>query len=809
MADHASEQTLQELLQQAQQMNASLTKLSNVLGKGSTASPDAAKGAKEASENMNNLNSGMSKFLPTVSAASGAFGVLSVAVGAVSKIFGVLGGMISGLFDKIGKVAGILGEFAMVAASGQMKLSNMVDVMGDLAEQIPLVGGLFSALIMPMKMVIQRQEESLEMFRDMAKVGAGVGQSLETLRVDARSTGLSMEEYGRVIKANGQIFASMGGDVQSGVKMFNKNMNALMGSDSEISRAMFGMGYTTEEAAGAMAAYMRSQGSLNKQGLQDSKATAQSALELAQQMQLLSETTGKSRQMIQEELEASQREQNWQAYIATLAPEEAKKATEKLNYALATGGKDAGDMLKTKLMTGITLPLTESQKRQDAIMGGGLSRLVDGIGNATGSVEEMGNQFARSRHQYAVETDQAVKDVGMISALQVAKGEKGLISAEQIANRNRMLEDGKVVSAEKAMKDEAERRQRIKDAGATDAASIAQQTQNLRTFGNVIDGLIGMLTGPFLKPFLDITGKFQDIATTLAKDMQPTIQKFSDWFTPWVNKFTSIKSWDEFKIVMFAFWEDIKKKAGPMVKELWESARPILAEGFSKLISFIWEAIKTAITPDWWNKLFGDSDKEKEKKQKEVESAQKELSRLKELKAEYEKKNPGKKWEETNVGSLGADRMKKLEATVSGTAPAPSVNNAQLVRDWAYSIMTKQADSAPASIAKEVDQVIKNPDETLKKSVDDYNAAIKQKAADEKARQEKEAAEAKTAAAKPTEKATSAPAAPAVVASEPKADAATTLNSLVSQLVRLNAETAEATKRTANLIASNGNLFRA
>ena len=813
MADYASEQTLQELLQQAQQMNASLTKLSNVLGKGSTASPDTAKASKEASDSMNNLNSSMSKFLPTVTAVSGAFGVLSVAVGAVSKIFGVLGGMISGLFDKIGKVAGILGEFAMVAASGNMKLSNMIDVMGDLAEQIPLVGGLFAALIAPMKMVIQRQEETLEMFRKMSAVGAGVGESLETLRVNARSTGLTMDEYAKVVGENSQVFATMGGDVQAGLKLFNKNMQAVMGPGSEVSRAFFGMGYSAEEAAGALANYMKSQGSMNKQGLQDSKASAQAALELAQQTQLLAETTGKRRQQVQEELEAAQQEQNWQAYLAGLSEKEAKEATAKLSYALQVGGKDAGDMLKTKLMTGITLPLTESAKKQDAITAGAYSNLVDGIANARGSMTEQQQQMAQANAQFVRKYDQSVKDFGQVSALQVAQGKAGLLDATAVANRNRQMQDGRMKTEEQIVKEEMAKLEKIRAAGGSDAATLAQQTQNLREFGNVIDRIIGTLAGPLLGPILKLTESFQGVATTLAKELEPYFVKFGTFMGEWVTKFTSIKSWEEFKTVMFAFWEDVKLKAGPLIRDVWESTKPVLFDAIKNLFSFLWDALKAAVIPQW---MRSDTDSEKaeaaaeerKKKEAELERAKRDLANAEQAK-ERIKKTGGFQWQ-ADLAQSAADKQKAKIAQLEGElGTAPSPDNAQLVRDWAYSIMTKQADSAPASIAKEVDQVIKNPDETLKKSVDDYNAAVKQKAADEKARQEKQAAEAKTAAAKPTEPTVTAPAAPAVVASEPKVDAAATLNSMVSQLIRLNAETAEATKRTANLIASNGNLFRA
>lgn len=834
MADQATEQTLQDLLQQAQQMNATLIKISNILGKGSTAAPGAgAASAAAAANSMQTLSAGMSRLAPAAGMVGTAFNVLGVAINGVVKIFGMLGGLVSGLFDKIGKVASILGDFALTAAAGNMKLSDMVSVMGDLAEQIPIVGGLFAALISPMKLVIQRQEETLEMFRKISAVGAGVGESLETLRLNARSTGLTMDEYSKVVSENGQVFATMGGDVQSGLKLFTKNMQAVMGPGSEVSRAFFGMGYTAEEAAGALANYMRSQGSMNKQGLQDSKASAQAALELAQQTQLLSETTGKRRQQVQEELEAAQKEQNWQAYLAGLSEKEAKEATAKLSYALQVGGKDAGDMLKTKLMTGVTLPLTESAKKQDAITGGALSGLVDGIGNARGSMTEQQQQMAQANAQFVRKYDQSVKDFGNVSALQVAQGKQGLLDATAIANRNRQMQDGKMKTEDQIVREEMAKLEKIKAAGGSDAAALAQQTQNLREFGNIIDRIIGTLAGPLLGPILKLTESFQGVATTLAKELEPYFKTFGEWLGKWVNKFTDIKSWEEFKAVMFAFWEDIKAKAGPMIKDVWESVKPVMLEAIKNLFDFLWEGIKSSVLPRWAR-----SDTESEKAEdaaKERKKKEEDLARLTEniRKVEEAKAKLGDSWLDNQRRSAMESNIKRMksrqeslqselgasptsskpaapqQAASSGAAPAAS-NNAQLIRDWAYSIMTGQAKDAPASIAKQVDEVVKNPDATLKKSVDDYNAAIKRKAEEEKARKDREAEAAKAAASKPAESAKPAETAVAAPAAAPETnkDSAALLNSMVAQLVRINTETAEATKKTANLIASNGNLFR-
>lgn len=839
MADYASEQTLQDLLQTAKSMNASLNKLASVLGKPTAAgaAPGPSKVNQAAEQAQKNLNAQASKLAPAMGATTKAFGVLSTTLSAVGGVLTKLSGFLSGLVNIASNVTGILGEFAAAATKGNMKLSDMVQVMGDLANQIPIVGGLLSSFAGVMKFAIQRQEETLDMFRSMSKVGAGVGESLESLRSQARSTGLTMKDYQGVVEKNADIFAMAGGNVNAGVKQFSKTMNVMMGKDSEISRSFFGMGFTAEEAAGSLATFMRMQGSANKQGLQDSKSSAQAALELAQQMQELSQTTGKRRQQIQEELEEATREQNWQAYLAGLTEKDAKEAAMKLNYALQHGGKEAGTMLKTKLMTGITMPMTEAAKKQDALMGGAMTRFVDGVGDAKGSIADMNKSFDKANVGLVGATDTAYKQFGTVSALQVAQGKQGLMDATLIANKNRAMQDGRLKSEEQQLKDAAAVRQKIKDSQFSDAATLAQQTQNLREFGNIIDGIIGTLVGPFLKPILELTGSFGAMATNMATIIKPYADQFGKWFGGWVEKFTNIKSWEQFKATMQLFWEDVKAWTVPRIKKLWEEdVKPVLIDALKGIFSLAWDAIKSmlySLLPDFMKGSDTGEKSDEEKQLKKDEEAAK-LARAKQTLAQEEdtkkkrevfvknataggmKEKEAQSLAQQNFKGPDAEAIKAAKAVLAGQpAPAAQPDQAKLVRDWAYSVMTGQnkESDVPASIKDKVKEAQSDPG--LKKLADDFNSSVAKQQADEKAAIEKAAAEAKAETAKAQQKKPELGTPPVLTpegaarAGQTTADtSANLLNTQLAQLIRVNIETAEATKKTANLIAGNGNLFR-
>ena len=145
MAGDASEQSLQELIAEAKNMSASLAKLSSILGKTAGAGAKASPSIDSAAKTINDMGAGMSKVLPLMGPAGVAIKALTIAVEAVGKVFSMLGGLISGLFSGLSNVAGILGSFAMTISKGEMKVSDLVGVMGDLAAQVPIVGGALSS----------------------------------------------------------------------------------------------------------------------------------------------------------------------------------------------------------------------------------------------------------------------------------------------------------------------------------------------------------------------------------------------------------------------------------------------------------------------------------------------------------------------------------------------------------------------------------------------------------------------------------------------------------------------------------------
>jgi 3-oxoacyl-ACP reductase-like protein len=123
-------------------------------------------------------------------------------------------------------------------------------------------------------------------------------------------------------------------------------------------------------------------------------------------------------------------------------------------------------------------------------------------------------------------------------------------------------------------------------------------------------------------------------------------------------------------------------------------------------------------------------------------------------------------------------------------------------------MMTGQDTSKmPATIKNDVEAMKNDP--TVKQRVDEYKAHMTLQASQEKARREAEAQAAKTAASQPAPAATPAPAPTQMTrVQDSSASTANVLNTQLATLIRASLETAEHTKKTASILASNGNALR-
>jgi hypothetical protein len=802
MADYASEQTLQELLAEAKAMNANLQKMASVLGRAPAGNGGAAAGGGGAAAGVASAAAGMAGLAKSISPASLALTALGGALSLVTKAFGVIGSIIGDLAGRLGNAVGAVVGFAKSMVDGTATLTSMVGMFGEMAKQIPLVGGALGGLISIVGMVVGRLEDSFKMYKDLANSGMTFSGSLIEMRTQVQNAGLSVSEFAGIAKANGELFATMGGNVQKGGDLFLKSQQVL---SNELKAEFAGLGMSAAEASTFLVSYMKSQGSMNKDSLRDSRANAQAALELAQNTQFLSEAVGKQRDMIQKEIDEKMKEQNFEAYLSGLDAKDAAIAREKYAYALQKSGKDTAAMVMTGLMTGVVQPATAAQARQAAITGGATVDFVESLVNAKGGPDELNRTFAGANAKLVDATRESYKNIGTVNALGMAQGKADMYGQGQLAEMNR--QKGK--TQQQMIDDEIAMRKKIKDKLPTgDAAGIGKAQMTLKEAGLKLSSAMDTIIGAFSGPLVNALSKAADFIGKHADKIEEYGNDFSEWLGKWVGDFSNVNNWEEFKVVMNGFWASIKEKVGPILKDLWDSVKPVLANAINGLFEMMWTGVKTALLPRLLRK---DTDEEKAADiKKKIENLEKREADAREAL----EKNPNDAKAQRNLkmaeSELSSQRfaLKELQSGSSST-PAPAPDQAKVARDWAFKLMTGRADekNVPPEIKDQVATAKQDP--TLIKQADDYKARVAQEAAQEKARQEAAAQAAKNAPTPaPAATPTPAPSAAPKPAQESSASAANVLNTQLATLVRASLETAEHTKKTASILASNGNALR-
>lgn len=215
------------------------------------------------------------------------------------------------------KLTGVMSSFA-----------NMGNSFGGAAatfNNIPVVGGMLGSVF---GAVASSADKLYTSFKSAASVGANFNGSMRDMIASASSAGLTVEQYGQIIKTNSQDLALFGGSTQEGAKrmanmakIMRKGEGPLAGMQNDLAR----LGYSAEDINSGFAKYssmLAKSGSL--QGKTDAELAAGTANYL-KQLDAVSRLTGETRE--------SQEQENAR-----------RMADAKTRSMLARLGDDAGNM---------------------------------------------------------------------------------------------------------------------------------------------------------------------------------------------------------------------------------------------------------------------------------------------------------------------------------------------------------------------------------------------------------------------------------------------------------------------------------
>lgn len=278
-------------------------------------------------------------------------GPLGIAFGALSSAMSVLGGIIGKVMFTAGAVAGAFVNLSEKALEGNAKMSDFYGAIQNVVNSIPILGGVLGSVVGLFQKLAEFQEKNLEAYQSLTEVGVNFGGSLTQLKQASLNAYLTLGEFSELAKKNSEAFLKLGGTVNDGAMRFVNLSNQLQSGD--LGTHLRALGYTAVDMNRGLASYIELTGYRTSQDLRNVKVQQQlvsGAAEYLEQLDGLARLTGKSREEQEQALKEASKNAAFQAKLASMEPEERKKALAGMAQAMALGGKGAVDAFQSRLM---------------------------------------------------------------------------------------------------------------------------------------------------------------------------------------------------------------------------------------------------------------------------------------------------------------------------------------------------------------------------------------------------------------------------------------------------------------------------
>lgn len=459
--------------------------------------------------------------------------ILNKGLGGLGKGAMILGGIVGDLAASAFKTVGNLTGLAGSLMDGQGAVSDVAGAFKDLPFGIGLVASAFQKLL-------QLQEAELETYRQLTKAGANFGGDLGRIRLEALSLGLTLEQFGTVISTNSQALASMGAGVNDGAKNFVKLAKDLR--NSTVGQELRALGFTAEETANGLANYIKMTGGRTAEEMRNTKGLSESAGAYMKQLDLLANITGKSREEQEKALQEEMANAQFEAYLQTLSEDERKKAMAGFQNALATGGKGAADLFRSKLQ-GIP-PLTEAGQTFMAMSQNAnkaMDAQVAAVKDSTKNMKDLDRANAGFRVALGQDGKRLVGPLG--ASLIAAGGALGDYATNAIRTQTQMNNQNvKTIEDEIALREKLTKEQ---ERQATQAAAAAEAEKGLRDAGAAIYQALLPVIKELTKVATGLTGEFTKIAVDAAPAIGKALEDMMKWIMDLINPATRDKALDK------------------------------------------------------------------------------------------------------------------------------------------------------------------------------------------------------------------------------------------------------------------------
>ena len=173
----------------------------------------------------------------------------------------------------------------------------------------------------------------------MSTVGGGFSGDLFEMKNSAAQARMTLDEYTSAIMSNSESLAALGGTVNQGARLFTQ-FNKDFYETGDLPNQLMALGMGTNEINEALAFQMKIQRRANFEDEKTRKRSVEAATLLAFEMDEIAKLTGKQKDQIQEEIDASMRKGQVEAKFREIEMREGAAAAQAArdSYAVALAG---------------------------------------------------------------------------------------------------------------------------------------------------------------------------------------------------------------------------------------------------------------------------------------------------------------------------------------------------------------------------------------------------------------------------------------------------------------------------------------
>lgn len=329
--------------------------------------------------------------------------------------------------DKSGNIiATSSSKIATALNSGAVNISDATSVFTDVANKLPVIGGILSSFGNVVGDAANYVQGSIDVYTELSKVGGGLSGSLLELRSAATESRMGFKEFANFVKDNSEVLAGFPGGVAAGTRavgQFGKDLR-----ETGLDVAFENLGYKTDEITEFTVKYLAA----NQRSMRIQNASREMQIEqtlvYAKQLSTISKLTGKNASQMADELANRKRDGATQAALRLAEMKGGKGAVQAYEAAQTALEKSPGvvqDLMDDLLQTGV--PMTDATKNFAALNGEAYALLQEAAAatkrgdtaEAQRLAEEAAAQtaaFAQSEQGLTIATLSQVSEVAKVQA---------------------------------------------------------------------------------------------------------------------------------------------------------------------------------------------------------------------------------------------------------------------------------------------------------------------------------------------------------------------------------------------------------